>query len=73
MTYLILKHLLLLFKTVSSQDLSDIKASFTAIQDSVSQITLDSEVKLKYSTQGITQEQKPLYGVVIKSVKYPEK
>ena len=38
---------------LASQDISGIKASFTAIQDSVSWITLDSVLKLKYSAQGI--------------------
>ena len=36
-------------RQLASQDFFNIKACFIAIQDSVSLITLDSELKLKYS------------------------
>lgn len=58
---------------VASQDtVSDVQAAFTAVQDSVNRITIDPELKLKFSAQGIKKEHRPTYDVITKSAKYPE-
>ena len=60
---------------LASRDLSDctdVKSAFNAVKDSVSRITLDPELKLHYSPQGIKSEQRPTYDVVTKAAQYPE-